>query len=85
MRSNGEASRAPESVRDQGPLVFPTDRVLAYEQGVGVDERYAWFEYGRNDGEVSARHDVPLEATRQWPVPPRPAERHVRFWYWVQR
>lgn len=72
-------------VRDGGPLVFPTTRVLGYERSVGPEAQYAWFEYGRNDGEVSPRRAAPIEATRQWPVPPRPAERHIRFSYWVQR
>jgi hypothetical protein len=80
----GVRAAAPP-VRDGGTLVLPTTRVAAYEQELGPEAQYAWFEYGRNDGEVSPRYAAPLAATRQWPVPPRPAERHVRFWYWVQR
>lgn len=75
----------PPPLRDEGPLVFATYPVASAEAQMGVESQYGWFAYGRNDGEVSARWNGPIEATRQWPVPPRPAERHVRFWYWVQR
>jgi hypothetical protein len=77
------AASAP--VRDGGTLVLPTSGVAAYEHELGPDAQYAWFEYGRNDGEVSARYTAPIEATGRWPVPPRPAERHIRFSYWIQR
>ncbi len=69
---------------DPGPLVFPTDTVLAFERASST-QPYEWFEYSRNNREVSARTFGPLLATNQWPVPPRPAERRVRFWWWDQK
>jgi len=76
----------PATPRDLGPLVLPTDGVLAYERSEGgPGARYAWFEQGRNNGGVSARTDLPILATRQWPIPPQPAEHWIRFYRWDQR
>lgn len=80
----GHGAPGAATARDLGPLVFPTDGVVAYERGADAG-RYGWFEFGRNNGAVAARDERPILATTQWPLPPRPAERRVRFEYWDQR
>lgn len=84
-RAGAGRTTEPAPVRDAGRLVLPTDRVLASERAAGPASRYEWFAYGRNNDQVSARHEVPILARNQWPVPPRPLERRIRFWYWEQR
>ena len=56
----------------------------AGEPGVGLiaADRY---EFSRNDSRLTPVSRGPVLATRQWPEPPRPAERPVRFWRWQQR
>lgn len=55
----------------------------AGEPGVGLiaADRY---EFSRNDARLSPLSRGPILATRQWPEPPRPLERPVRFWRWQQ-
>jgi len=54
------------------------------EPGVGLiaADRY---EFSRNDARLTPQTRGPVLATRQWPEPPRPIERPVRFWRWQQR
>lgn len=56
----------------------------AGEPGVGLiaADRY---EFSRNDARLTPQTRGPILATRQWPEPPRPVERPVRFWRWKQR
>jgi hypothetical protein len=71
-------------------LVFSSEPVRnwhasnADQPGVGLiaADRY---EYARNDARLSPGSRGPLLATRQWPEPPQPVERPVRFWKWRQR
>lgn len=84
--TEGAGTGGAPTARDVGPMVLPTDGVLAYERSVGgPDARYARFEHGRNNEGVSARMEVPILATNRWPVPPKPAERWIRFNRWRQR
>lgn len=56
----------------------------AGKPGVGLIEADR-YEYSRSDSRLSPSSRAPLLATNQWPEPPRPAERPVRFWRWQQR
>lgn len=93
----GCASRTPapqtvelSTVSSPSALVFSSEPVRnwhasnAGEQGVGLIAADR-FEYSRNDARLTPASRAPLLATRQWPEPPRPLERPVRFWRWQQR
>ncbi len=71
-------------------LVFSSQPVREWHEaragdpGVGVipADRY---EFTRNDARLTPATRGPILATRQWPEPPQPLERPVRFWRWQQR
>ena len=65
------------------PLATLAPELARYEaSGTPVSRR---FEFDRLDGDLGRRRSAPLRATRQWPQPPMPAERRIRFHYWEQR
>lgn len=51
------------------------DSLLAFER----------FEYARRDASLNPVAFGPVVAQRQWPQPPQPLERRVRFHIWEQR
>lgn len=50
-----------------------------------VEADFERFEFGRNDAAVGLVRPRALLATNQWPQPPRPLERRIRFSDWQQR
>jgi hypothetical protein len=77
-------------VSQASTLVFSSQPVQnwharnAGEPGVGLIEADR-FEFSRNDARLTPASRGAILATRQWPEPPRPLERPVRFWRWQQR
>ncbi|MFM9956626.1 MAG: hypothetical protein ACKVZJ_01005 [Phycisphaerales bacterium] len=63
-------------------LVFESPEVALANQGTLAFER---FEFSRNDKHINPAGSTPLIATRDWPQPPRPGERRIRFSDWQQR
>lgn len=60
-------------------LVLPAPGLLAAEAAAPDLTAARAFERTRNDPGLTARTAAPLTATGQWPEPPRPVERPVRF------
>lgn len=61
--------------------IFPTDSTRA-ATNTAPPER---FEFARLDHSLAPRVAAPLRATQQWPQPPQPLERRIRFRWWEQR
>lgn len=89
--SSGERNRLGEVTTraNAATLVFSGAEVRnwhaqnAAQPGVGIVEADR-FEFSRNDQRLSPTSRGPLLATRDWPEPPRPLERRIRFWMWQQ-
>jgi len=76
------AARGGLHESDRSRLVFESPEVARANADRLPFER---FEFSRNDDRVNPVRSVPLLASRQWPQPPRPAERRIRFSDWQQR
>lgn len=81
-RAGGVQAGAEFAGSDPSRLVFESPEVARANQDGLPFERW---EFSRNDERVNAVRSVPLSAARQWPQPPRPAERRIRFSDWQQR
>lgn len=76
-----DAGAEPVARAERQALVFNTEVVEA----AGLEPAFDRFEFSRNDGAANVVARGPMNAARAWPLPPRPAERRVRFSDWQQR
>lgn len=79
---------APAKPRQDSPsamaTVFPSPgQRYALSRQAAEPPSESWA-FARKDDALAVRSSGPLLATRQWPEPPPPCERPVRFKRWVQ-
>jgi len=65
--------------------VFRTPEVQAYDASSVAVADVARFEFSRRDASLNPVSYGPLVAANQWPQAPKPAERRIQFWMWIQR
>lgn len=66
-----------------GALADPA--IVAYDRSPESLLAFERFEYARRDASLNPVAFGPVVAQRQWPQPPQPLERRVRFHIWEQR
>lgn len=77
-------SATPKWTAPLAAPVMPGEAIVAYQNSLSGTLPFERFEFSRNNERLSYVRQVPIEATRQWPEPPRPRERPVIFQRWRQ-
>lgn len=75
---------APKPEPPRASPVMPGEDIVRYQASAGGTLPFERFEFARNNGLLNVVREVPIQASRQWPEPPRPRERPVIFLRWRQ-
>lgn len=83
-----ESQTRTAASRPPGPnasaAIFTTPAMSAWERSGNATAPADRWEFARRDDSLSATTHIPILGTQQWPLPPRPQERRVRFRHWEQ-